>query len=1013
MKHGLSQFKHLRMLIIAALGVALAAMFGSLPAAKAGNIIVVNVNIDSVGNNGNCTLREAIIAANTNTGSGANINECAAGSAVGADTIQIKMNGGAGASFTLNVSNTLGALPTITEAVIIDGTAMEGYTGKPLFIVDGGAVVASPTHGLTATVPVTIKGVNIVDFTGNCINLSAGANGSVIDSNWLGMANDNFNQDGCTGSGLMLSGVTGVTVQNNVLSGNTEHGLFLNAGSGHQILNNRIGTNSIGDIAVGNQGNGIHSQGSNNLTISGNTISGNTDNGIELSHADGALITGNFVGMQPDGGNFGNGGHGIAIFGDSDNNVIGGDTVAERNVISMNFSNGILVQFLTTSPENTTIQGNYIGMGLDGLLNYPNGASGIEVTGTINTIIGGSNPGEGNLISGNTGDGIILFSGGTPGTTVEGNIIGPDAAGTGDMGNGGSGIRYPNAGTATVTDVIADNVISGNDSNGIQISNITGVSIHDNLIGVQANGAPMPNAFSGITLFGGSAQIADNWIGNHSANAIGLANTTAALIAGSTGNCIIGNLGGVGSSNPTIQVFENNWWGDVTGPSGDGAGIGDPAFDVDFDPFLTSAPTICTSSILKNGSFEDDTLSPALLPDFWTLKKGVLNGSNDGQVCNESFAGNCSMKIVGNGNTKQLIQALDVIPSGSAGDNFTLKFYEKTWGLSGGGKHMMTLRITNTDGSKLTQNITLPASGGADWTEYSTAVTTTKPYKKIEVILKYGKSTGIIWLDAVSLAKTPSAPSNLVAITGSDTVIQLDWTDNSDDEFRFVIEHSNDGFTGWTVLDTVSPNTETYLHMGLTCNTKHFYRIAAVNGAGQSAYSNVGKAYTQQGGCGPIVYTNLLLNQSFEDDVLTPLLLPDSWGSSNLTLGALTDGMDCLTPAPSFNCSMRIVGNSGTMKRIKQTVTIAGTQFDDILIKFQATTDSVPVSGTRRVLLKVTYTDGSSETFTFLPDLVGSLGWNQYSFNADVAKPYSKVELIFEFKSSGTVRLDDFLLAQN
>jgi len=79
-----------RILLRAAFVMALLGVTGIVAAAT----IVVNSAADGLpADDGQCTLREAIIAANTNTASGVTLGECTAGTA-GADVITFAISGG-------------------------------------------------------------------------------------------------------------------------------------------------------------------------------------------------------------------------------------------------------------------------------------------------------------------------------------------------------------------------------------------------------------------------------------------------------------------------------------------------------------------------------------------------------------------------------------------------------------------------------------------------------------------------------------------------------------------------------------------------------------------------------------------------------------------------------------------------------------------------------------------------------------------------------------------------------
>ena len=101
------------MLMAAALLATALAAPAATQAATVG--IVVNSYTDAVSNDGTCTLREALIATNTNLPSGAADGECAAGSASSAELILFSTLGGGG---TVTLQSDM--VPT-TNAYTLDG----------------------------------------------------------------------------------------------------------------------------------------------------------------------------------------------------------------------------------------------------------------------------------------------------------------------------------------------------------------------------------------------------------------------------------------------------------------------------------------------------------------------------------------------------------------------------------------------------------------------------------------------------------------------------------------------------------------------------------------------------------------------------------------------------------------------------------------------------------------------------------------------------------------------------
>ena len=218
-------------------------------------------------------------------------------------------------------------------------------------------------------------------------------------------------------------------------------------------------------------------------------------------------IIGNRIGTAPSGfPAAANSGDGVSIT-EGDNNVIGGSTTAERNVISGNGQHGVDME---AGVSGNQVRGNYIGIDSTGTTAVGNVGAGI-VMGGPNTQVGGATAGERNVISGNVAG--ILFDSGAgfahDGSTVYGNYIGTNAAGTGAVANGrgllitqggsafGSGPSIGNNGLGQT------NVISGNTGDGIEFQ-VSGqprefVGVSNNRIGLQADGtSPLPNGDDGI-----------------------------------------------------------------------------------------------------------------------------------------------------------------------------------------------------------------------------------------------------------------------------------------------------------------------------------------------------------------------------------------------------------------------------------------------------------------------------------------------------------------------------------
>lgn len=92
----------------------------------------------------------------------------------------------------------------------------------------------------------------------------------------------------------------------------------------------------------------------------------------------------------------------------------------------------------------------------------------------------------------------------------------------------------------------------------------------------------------------------------------------------------------------------------------------------------------------------------------------------------------------------------------------------------------------------------------------------------------------------------PAAPSNLVATAVSASQINLRWTDGSNNESGFKLQRRPSSTNTWTdISTTVAANGTAFSNItGLSAATTYFYRVAAFNSTGTSAWSSEASATT-------------------------------------------------------------------------------------------------------------------------------------------------------------------------
>jgi trimeric autotransporter adhesin len=192
------------------------------------------------------------------------------------------------------------------------------------------------------------------------------------------------------------------------------------------------------------------------------------------------------------------------------------------NVISANGGNGISLNAAT----NNQIAMNEIGTDETGSVDLGNAQNGIVLTnGSAQNTIGGEatggndptngvfvRPPDGNLISGNNADGVLITSK-SINNQLSGNWIGTSATGNSALGNALDGVAIVNANNNTLLGCTAlqdpfvfYNVLSGNGGNGLCVSNSNGTTIQANFFGVGAdNATALGNAQNGVLVEGTSS----------------------------------------------------------------------------------------------------------------------------------------------------------------------------------------------------------------------------------------------------------------------------------------------------------------------------------------------------------------------------------------------------------------------------------------------------------------------------------------------------------------------------
>jgi hypothetical protein len=351
-----------------------------------------------------------------------------------------------------------GVFQAISNTVTIDGYSQPGTSANTLANGDNAVLLirldgVAATNGGPAALQFyssgnTVRGLVIVRFWDALVFF--GSSGNTVAGNFIGYDTDGVAR-GNMAAGVSLTYALFERSGGNLIGGTTPAARNIIAGNlwgvsmfpdrvgGNIVQGNYIGTDATGTLPRPNT-HGISIQDSTNNLIGGasaaarNIISGNANTGISVVGALGNVIQGNYVGTDVSGtSRLGNFFYGIKIQG-LGNNVVGGTVPGARNLISGNDGPGVFL----LGGTNNIVQGNLIGTDLTSSTQISNRTDGIYVQGASRSFIGGTAPGEANIIRFNGGAGVDILGGDR--IAVRGNQISE---------NGGLGIDLGFSGVLT------------------------------------------------------------------------------------------------------------------------------------------------------------------------------------------------------------------------------------------------------------------------------------------------------------------------------------------------------------------------------------------------------------------------------------------------------------------------------------------------------------------------------------------------------------------------------------
>jgi CSLREA domain-containing protein len=196
------------------------------------------------------------------------------------------------------------AYPALSQSVTVDATTQPGHSTTPVISINGSGISGGPGLDVSGA-GVTVRGLNVRSVPGDGVYVSG--SGFTLEDSHIGTNAAGTAASANTLTGLLVAGPD-ATIQRNLISGNGSNGVRIQAGGDRaRFVDNFIGTTVTGNAALPNGQEGLEIEEADDVVVGepglGNVISGNSFSGINgwAGDATGAVIQGNLIGVGADG----------------------------------------------------------------------------------------------------------------------------------------------------------------------------------------------------------------------------------------------------------------------------------------------------------------------------------------------------------------------------------------------------------------------------------------------------------------------------------------------------------------------------------------------------------------------------------------------------------------------------------------------------------------------------------------------------------------------------------------